>query len=189
MTREVWLRLMTVKLRADFSRRGIELPSEIAVSCGWPSKNARARNGRRIGECWRADCSAGRRPEIFISPTLADSVEVAAVLVHEMIHAALPDAGHGPAFKRAAVQLGLTGKMTATVAGPDLRDHLALLVRQIDRRGYPHAELRPLGDERKQSTRLIKLECRGCGYVIRTTRKWIEVGTPVCCCGEPFEEG
>ncbi len=50
----------------------------------------------RHGECWKVEASAAGRPEIFVSPMLADSVEVGAVLVHEVIHAALPDAGHPP---------------------------------------------------------------------------------------------
>jgi hypothetical protein len=33
---------------------------------------------------------------------------------------------------------------------------------------------------------MIKLICGSCGYTIRTSAKWIEVGLPVCCCGELF---
>jgi len=32
----------------------------------------------------------------------------------------------------------------------------------------------------------LKLECGECGYTVRTTRKWIDVGMPVCPCGETF---
>ncbi len=34
---------------------------------------------------------------------------------------------------------------------------------------------------------MLKLQCPGCAYVIRTTRTWLDVGLPVCCCGEDFE--
>jgi hypothetical protein len=37
--------------------------------------------------------------------------------------------------------------------------------------------------KRKQGTRLIKVECEMCGYVVRTTNKWLRVGRPTCCCG------
>jgi SprT-like family protein len=182
VTREEWLITLMNRLRPEFTAHSVALPDEIAVSCGWTSKGAR---GKRIGECWRADCSHARRPEIFISPKLADSIEVGHVLVHELIHAALPDAGHGSAFKRVALRLGLTGRMTATVPTDALRQRLGDLIEHIGE-PYPHAELRPGEDERKQSTRLLKLSCPGCGYVIRTTQKWIEVGVPTCCCGEDF---
>lgn len=51
----------------------------------------------------------------------------------------------------------------------------------------PHGEIHAPTDERKQSTRMLKLQCPGCGYVIRTTRTWLEHGIPVCCCGDDFE--
>jgi hypothetical protein len=40
---------------------------------------------------------------------------------------------------------------------------------------------------KKQSTRMLKLECDECGYVVRTTQKWINVGVPVCHCGAEFQ--
>lgn len=186
MTREEWLHRLLAELRPTFTSNGINLPDEIAVSCGWPSERARSARNRRIGECWRADCSHAGRPEIFISPTLADSIDVGHVLVHELIHAVLPDAGHRAPFKRAATKLGLTGKMTATVPTDELRRQLEELVEAIGE-PYPHALLDPRSFERKQSTRLLKLECPGCGYVIRVTQKWIDVGMPTCCCGEAFD--
>jgi len=186
LTREQWLGAITSLLRPRFAAIGSPLPDEIAVSCGWPSQNGRARKNRVIGECWKVEASAAARPEIFVSPMLADSVDVGAVLVHELIHAAHPDAGHRGAFKRSALALGLTGRMTATAPGDQLRHDLVALAEQIGQ-PYPHGEIHAPADERKQSTRMLKLECPGCGYVIRTTRIWLEVGRPVCCCGGDFE--
>jgi hypothetical protein len=188
MTREEWLQALVGRLRSDFEIQGIGLPSEIAVSCGWPSQRPRSKRNRRIGECWRASCSGAGRPEICISPTLADPVEVGHVLVHELIHAALPNAGHRAPFIRAAIRLGLTGKMTAAVPTDELRVRLRQLADEI-REPYAHGEIRPGANERTQSTRLLKLACPSCGYVIRTTRNWLEIGVPLCCCGEPFEAG
>lgn len=37
---------------------------------------------------------------------------------------------------------------------------------------------------KKQSTRLIKVECPCCGYVARVTRKWLKEGRPKCPKGE-----
>lgn len=36
-------------------------------------------------------------------------------------------------------------------------------------------------------SRLLKCECPACGYVIRTTQKWLDVGVPTCPCGEEME--
>ena len=71
---------------------------------------------------------------------LADSLEVGAVLVHKLIHAAHPDAGHRGAFKRAALALGLTGRMTATTPGDQLRHDLVALTERI---GQPNPRRRP----------------------------------------------
>src|SRR5262249_36715988 len=120
--------------------------------------------------------------EVFISPTLADPVDVAHVVEHELIHAA-GFMGHGADFKRVAVAIGLTGKMTATVPTDAHRDELAALVADLG--AYPHATLTPGEDERKQSTRLLKVQCpaEDCGYTVRVTAKWLEVGFPMCPCG------
>ena len=50
---------------------------------------------------------------------------------------------------------------------------------------YPHASL-DLSKEKKQITRLLKANGEGCGYVIRLTQTWADVGLPTCCCGEDF---
>ena len=34
---------------------------------------------------------------------------------------------------------------------------------------------------RKQAARMLKCECLGCGYTVRTARKWLETaGAPLC---------
>lgn len=103
-----------------------------------------------------------------------ESARVADVLLHEMIHSCARFHGHAGAFKHIATTLGLTGKMTATVATEDLRvkiwdDVVSVLGR------YPHKEvhLTPRG-QRGKGSRLIKCECKTCGCVIRLTRKWID---------------
>jgi hypothetical protein len=37
---------------------------------------------------------------------------------------------------------------------------------------------------KKQSTRMVKCECPDCGYIVRTTRKWLEEGAPICPCNK-----
>lgn len=38
----------------------------------------------------------------------------------------------------------------------------------------------PLAGPPVQGTRMLKCQCPECGYTVRTTRKWIDVATPVC---------
>lgn len=54
---------------------------------------------------------------------------------------------------------------------------------------YPHAQLDPscTDGKKKQGTRMIKVVCPSCGYTVRTTAKWLEVGLPTCPCGEDME--
>lgn len=35
----------------------------------------------------------------------------------------------------------------------------------------------------KVGTRMLKCECPDCGYVVRTTQKWLDIGLPTCACG------
>jgi hypothetical protein len=181
-TREAWLLALAMRLRPSLEKAGATVPAEVRLSCGWPSKGATAARNRRIGECWHAQCSADGTREVFISPTLADAADVAHVVEHELIHAA-GFMGHGADFKRVAVALGLTGKMTATVPTDAHRAELAALVAELG--PYPHATLTPGDGDKKQSTRLLKVQCPDdeCGYMVRVTAKWLEVGFPTCPCG------
>jgi hypothetical protein len=40
----------------------------------------------------------------------------------------------------------------------------------------------------KQGTRLIKLTAACCGYTVRTTRKWVDEGYPLCPHGQPMHQ-
>jgi hypothetical protein len=133
---------------------------------------------KRIGEAWHPKAAADGVSQVFISPTLVDPVRCLDVLAHELIHVVHPDAGHKAPFKRLALAIGLTGKMTATVAGPELEAHLKAIADTLG--AYPHAQLN-LSAKKKQSTRLIKAACPGCTYTVRLSQKWIdEAGAPYC---------
>ncbi len=173
-------------LRPKFEEAGHPIPLNLRVSVGFPSKSALSPTKPRVGECWYSEASTDKCFEIFISPTIGDGLRAADILVHELCHAVLPyGAKHGPKFAKLARTMGLEGKPTATVASEALVSELSGLMSSIG--AYPHAELRPLIVPKKQSTRMLKLECPQCGYVIRTTQKWLDLGTPVCACGETFE--
>lgn len=187
ITREQWLEQATEMLRGGiFKDAEARLPvgstaiiPPVRVSVGFPGGGS-AR--KRIGECWNGKASDDGIPQVFISPVLSDSVRVLDVLVHEVIHAIVPDAGHKAPFKRIAVAVGLTGKMTATVAGPELEARLKTMVTTLGE--YPHAKIN-LSSRKKQTTRMLKLECKSCGFICRASQKAIdEHGIPTCACGE-----
>ena len=178
ITREEWLERAVSALRPLFKRAGAPIPTKVRVACGFPSRNARASSRQTIGECHDSD--AGGVPQVFISPAVAEPVQVAAILVHELIHAAIGcEHGHGPVFRKLALKLGLEGKMTATVAGADFAADLKLLTGKLGK--YPHAALNPGGGRKRPGSRLLKASCPGCGYTVRVTRKWLDdVGAPLC---------
>lgn len=122
-TREEWLQKATQHLRAAVEGAGLALPETIHVSVGFPSVHALRAAKQRIGECWAAKCSADGNPQIYVSPLIADGARVLDVLLHELIHAT-GIGGHRASFKRPAVALGLTGKMTATEVTPELQGRL-----------------------------------------------------------------
>lgn len=186
-TREQWLVAALQMVGGWFKNRGYALPP-CSVSCGWPSIKGTAAKSRRIGECWDKSTAEDKRFAIFISPVLGADVDsecdVLEVLVHEAVHAAVGlECGHKGAFKQCAVKVGLTGKMTATVATPELIEIMQEWAKELG--DYPHGVINPSSDKsdkpKKQGTRMIKCECAECGYVVRTARKWLEeVGAPHC---------
>lgn len=182
MNREAWLMAGVKAVTPLFEEHGYKVPEKLRVSCGFPSVKALGRRTRRIGECWATWCSQDGTWEIFISPVLGDPVEVLAVLVHEVVHAVVGiECGHGGPFRKCATAVGLVGKMTATTAGPELTARLNEMLKKLGT--YPHAALKGSGGAKKQGTRLLKVECGECGYTVRTTQKWLDVGLPTCPCG------
>ena len=109
---------------------------------------------------------------------------VLGTLVHELVHA-VDDCQHGhkKPFKDIATRVGLTGKMTATLESEELNKYFKDKI--ISELGdYPHANIEV--NKRKQTTRMLKVECNACGFNYRTSRKMIERITNHTCnaCGE-----
>lgn len=121
----------------------------------------------------------GIRDKATAAESLTQSARIVDVLAHELAHAIVGvEAGHKAPFKRAAVAVGLTGKMTATVATPELDAWSATLIGNIG--AFPTGGLNESG-RKKQGTRLIKAYCPACDYTVRVTMKWInEAGAPIC---------
>jgi hypothetical protein len=176
-TREEWLGGFVDELRPVFTGAGFPLPDRIRVTCGFPSKNGRSDKARRIGEHWSPKASEDQTHEISVSPVIDDPFEAAAVLAHELCHAATDGDGHQGRFPKAARALSLEGKPTATVGGKEFRETFGALIDGLG--AYPHARLN-VNSKKTQGTRMIKASCPTCGYVVRLTGKWAALGLPIC---------
>src|SRR6266851_5655000 len=112
--REAWLVALVEAWRPTLSKIG-SLP-EVRITCGFPSKRGLARRRLAVGECWAPCYSVAGRVEIFISPLIDDSFQVAHIVLHELLHAVLRcEHGHRGPFKRAATHVGLVGRPTSTI--------------------------------------------------------------------------
>lgn len=171
--RETWLNLITAKhLAPHFEAQGYTLPANVRMSCSLTSHK------KAIGQCWSSIASEDNHFEIFIHPSIADSSRVVDILIHELCHAVVGiPAGHGKVFKQCAESVGLTGKMTATIASEELKGMIAEWVNDMGE--YPHAPLVQSGIK-KQTTRMIKCYCPACDYQVYTSNKWISIALPVC---------
>ena len=192
--RETWLNQAIIQMRPMFKQAGAPLPLNVRVTCGFPSKSAGRSSKQRVGECWSADVSGDQTIEIIVSMVIDDDLRALDILAHELVHAAVGlKCGHKGPFKTVALKIGLTGKMTATVAGPGLPATLKTISANIG--PYPHAAI-DFSDRKRQTTRMVKVVCADiggdCGMVFRTTRKWVEHadGGMLCpaCHGGAFPE-
>jgi hypothetical protein len=191
ITREAWLLSAIEKLIPLLEQAGAAnvRHRKYQVSVSFPSKYVR----KRVGECWADRASeCGGINNVLVSPIVDDPIQVLGTVAHELIHADDNcESGHNGHFKKVAMALGLTGKMTATEIGEDLRPVLADMVTELGT--YPHTKLNLGTNQKKQGTRMLKADCRdnacachddkGNGYTVRLTAKWVEVGMPTCPAG------
>jgi hypothetical protein len=214
MNRETWLEMLALLMAPRFTELGYSLP-KFRLSIGFTSTG---KDSNAIGECWHNAASADKTFEILIRPDQAKPMDVAQVLAHELIHAAVGfDQGHTGAFRKVALALGLKPPMTATTAGLAFIEWCQPLIDQLP--PLPHAKLSwsglglvggkkvpkdgpkviPKGSDewkstgpKKQPSRLLKAHCTHsklvgvngeqevCGYTVRVTKKWLEIGPPHC---------
>lgn len=147
-----------------------------------------------IGVHYSPSVSEGGYNEIFISPMIFESKQVLGTLIHELVHAMVGNEnGHNHVFKRCAVAVGLTGKMTATTNSEWLDEQLEKWIAEHGE--YPHKKMN-LEGKKKQTTRLLKYVCTDTalnpdtnkleqGYFnVRVTQGVIDnFGEPICPCG------
>lgn len=185
--REQWLTEICLALEPLFAAKGYGLKSKpYRITCGWPCRFATSITQRRVGECHSIESSAGGVSEIFISPAIADSLEVAGVVCHELIHVAVGNkAGHKGPFKAAMKYIGLGGKPTCAMPGADLNDTIRKILKSVG--NYPHSPLKGIPKLAAKSSSVVKLECPDCGCIVRMSKKWLtDAAEPVCACGGLF---
>tara|TARA_R110002020_G_scaffold76170_4_gene193350 strand:- start:2587 stop:3198 length:612 start_codon:yes stop_codon:yes gene_type:complete len=188
--RETWLNAAAVLMQASvFTEAAIEPEAwervKYRITCGFPLGYRGSRNAKTVtlGQAFDPSISADGTYEVCVNPIMDKPTDVLAVLAHELVHVYCGiECGHRGAFRRVAVAIGLTGKMTQTVAGPRLGETLKSIADQLG--PYPHAKIDP-SLRKKQGTRMLKIECDACGFTARTSGKWmrqIDSGSrcPVC---------
>lgn len=186
--RESWLQAAVVALTPLFNAVDLEVPP-IRISVGFPG--GRGPKTSVIGQCWNSHSSADKVHQIFIHPSLDDVEQILGVVMHELVHAIDDcESGHKGAFVKMVRALGLAGKPTATEVGEELAEELKPIIEILGE--YPHAVLGSFDEggaegPKKQGTRMLKVECPEDGYIVRTTRKWLEIGVPTCPCGTEME--
>lgn len=192
MNRETWLNDLAALMAPKFEELGHPLPA-FRVSIGFTGGG---KTSKANGECWHASASADKRFEILIRPDMADPMEVAAILAHELNHAAVGfKHKHKGEFAVMMAKLGMQRPYTSSVAGDAFKAWAQPFLDQLG--PLPHAPLmfkraaRPdaggagvdgegegdddggsSNDKKKQSTRLLKAKCEHCGYTVRLSKKW-----------------
>lgn len=179
MNREDWLMKATCFMKKRFKEIEAQLPEKIRASCGFPHGAARR---RFIGQCFYPEMSADETTEIFIHPVKSDSLEVGAIMAHELCHAALGAGfGHKKPFKILAAKMFLEGKATATFGAEKFKQYFQPF---IDKHGdYPHASLGgSLLREQKEKvpSNIFNLRCPECNYFASTTKEFLDLGRIKC---------
>lgn len=135
-TREEWLMAATGLLDKEFFVPSKHDLPKLRVSCGFCG-------GKSIGVCLYEEVSADQTREIFVDPSQDEGLRILDILLHELLHAALPQGtGHTGEFRSMALGFGFIGKMTTTevAKGSELDKQLHRILEQVGK--YPHAALK-----------------------------------------------
>lgn len=205
ITREAWLMSAVDEFRPLFKEAGHPLPELVHVSVGF-SYGARAESSKVLGSTWMRAASEDDVNHVFISPEISDvdethsGADALETLLHELVHVADDCvSGHRGTFIEIAKAIGLQKPWTYTPPGPELQAELVAIAATLGT--YAHGRLQPKREiamvnstgetiitklssgPPKQTTRMVKIQCPSCGYLARTTSRWIAYGLPTCVCG------
>ena len=182
LSRENYLIQATDILRKSlFKPKGYKVP-KVELSISWATHGNNSRNtgkAKVLGQCFNRASSEKGINQVIITPnldgtTIDGTLQILGVLVHELVHAVDNCvSGHGQAFKKCALAVGLTGPMRSTGESDELKEYLRKNI--IDKLGkFPHAQVN-LSKGKKQTTRNIKVACDCCDFSFRTSRKNLEL--------------
>jgi hypothetical protein len=197
MTADRWLYDLHMMLRPWFRDAGYKVPPHIELHCGFPKSKV------ADGQCFYpiAHQEAGiDHYSLFIVPYIDDPIEVAAVVVHEIIHtvvrATTPKdekvTPHGKQFKTVCAAVGLvmvnrkgrtevddgTKGTPGSAKGRALRAHLEQLTAHLG--PYPHKALERPVRRTIVRDKWILLECGTCGLEVRIKELDAEVAALQC---------
>ncbi len=183
VNREAWLRAAYAMVRKELLPQA---PATVAISWSFPSKGGTKSSRRTIGEChYKGGSAVGVEGDrvILISPTLREPFAMVEVLVHEMVHAALPmGCGHRKQFSQLAARVGLEKPWTATTAGEELKKKIDGWLKRLP--AWPGGHLQIVAT---QKNRQLKAVC-DCNRILRGSLKTFGEGPIICgLCEAPFE--
>lgn len=175
-TREEWLTVVVEAMGAWFAALGHPLPV-LRISEGFPSTGQR---GREVTEAWSDD--EGASFTIVVRPDFTDPARLAAGLAYRMAQIAAGSAADNRRiFRHIAISIGLSGRRVESAPKALFRELVRPVLGAAGPLPPPKATLSSSNSRGKQSSRLLKVSCPQCGYVVRVARKWlVDRGPPHC---------
>ncbi len=177
MTREQWLNKVIDRSRPMFKAVGAPLGDVRAVLAP-PHRKMKA-----VGLCWHSGSVTDNAREIWISSAIEDPLSVADTLVHELIHAALPDGiGHKKPFVVLARKFHLEGKPTATTGGEAFAKTWTPILTKIGPMpGAKFLGARPADGRPKQEVKVQRnVTCPDCGFTAKVFEEQMHMGRLKC---------
>lgn len=163
-------------ISAWFTQLGSPVP-RVQIISGFPSSGRRS---RRIAECWPDD--GGRAFRMLVRPDTNDPYRLAGAIA---LNLACIAAGSGyesvKQFRHLAISVGLRGRRTESSPGLLFRELMKPILQQAGEVPRSDEHLAPVIAVAKQRTRLVRVACSDCGYVVRVAQKWLDqIGPPLC---------
>ncbi len=177
-TRESWLQAAVAEMAKEVeTAAGSKLPKGLQVLVSWPYRSKTA-GGQYFPPSFAKD---KKTTYLIVSPSLEED-RVLDVLMHEMVHAVLPDVdGHGGLFKKTGQALGLEGNMRSSRPGKELQVRLTALAKHLG--PYPHQQMvekhSPKKSNAKTIVRLVSPADPSYSCWL-SPKQFAEHGAPVC---------
>ncbi len=172
-TREEWLMRAARMILDHVATLGYRPTGTVKTSLGVLTAGRKA---IPLGVCYHSVASEGAYREIFINPGITDPRKLLGILTHEIGHAVLDDdVGHRAPFRAFCSAVGFdfreTGKAANAHDGNQWWEWIEPIAERLG--PMPHKKLnldRPQGEKKKQTTRMLLLECPCCGIKVRAAR-------------------